>query len=314
MTQSKDSITRKLFDFVELSSDAYAIYDQSDKLVYCNATYVDLFSLTKDEAVGMTFSDILRQNFRQKRGVNVNSGDIEAFVNYVASVKGSKEYRLFEVDFIDGRWFLFSEQLNNKGELLVQLTDITRQKVTEHSLESRLSEMKTVALTDQLTGIANRRALVESINVELERCRRAKAKVTLAVLDLDFFKHVNDTYGHLGGDEVLRAVSALVKRLLRPYDTFGRIGGEEFALFFSDTELGESISILQRIREQIESSPILFEGQSISITASVGVTTLDSNTDFIKLYEQADAALYQAKSAGRNRVIAYNNSDSEIQA
>ena len=298
-------VSPKLQQFVELSNDGYGIFDSDDTLLYCNQKFSELLSVPIDSSKNVNLEDLLRENHKNGRGIRISSGDIEAFINYTKKVRRSRDFRLFEVDFIDGRWFLFSEQLNEHNEILVQIKDITKQKVSELSLEEAVSDLRTAALTDELTKVGNRRALVESVANELSRCRRSGASMTMFLIDLDHFKAVNDTYGHQGGDVALRHVADLIKISLRPYDILGRIGGEEFAVFLSNTVSEDGLQIAERTRKAIQNSPIDYNGRVINLSISIGLTTLGCNAEFENLYEQADEALYRSKKAGRNRVTVY---------
>ncbi len=294
-----------LGDFVERSRDGYGIYDAHDKLVYCNPAFAELYYAPRDSLLGISFADLIRQAHAAGRAVKIDSGDVEAFVGYAVAVRRSRAFRIFEVDFVDGRWFLFSEQTNAEGALLVQIKEITKQKVLERELETSVTTLSRLALTDELTRAANRRGFVQSVEMELSRCRRTGASMTMALLDLDFFKKVNDRYGHQIGDAALVHVSKLVKQTLREYDIFGRIGGEEFAVFLSNTNQQTALEIAERIRQTIAETPLREEGIEVPMSVSVGITTEGCNTSFEQLYTEADNALYQAKESGRNRVCTY---------
>lgn len=166
-----------------------------------------------------------------------------------------------------------------------------------------LEQMKSVAITDSLTGIYNRGHFNEAANRELEVAKRQKSLSALAIFDLDHFKRINDTYGHQAGDTVLRAVADSVKAQMRPYDIFARYGGEEFALFICSTSIKDAESITQRLCRGIESLEIHHNGRILGITASFGLVSVpwDATLDDAVLY--ADKALYQAKNSGRNRVV-----------
>ncbi|GAA5213208.1 diguanylate cyclase [Corallincola platygyrae] len=300
-----DDIQNRLQEFLEMTRDGYAIFDSNEYLIYCNPSFADLFSLDRKTKTPLHWEQILRTNFANRRGVRVDSGDIEQFIAYTSKVRRSRPYRLFEVDYFDGRWFLFSEQTNAKQELLMQIKEITSQKVIEESLQKNVSNLKAAALTDELTQVGNRRALVESVKSELSRCRRTGVSMTLLLFDLDFFKNVNDTYGHQAGDEVLQHVASLIKGAIRPYDILGRIGGEEFGVFLSNTNQKEAVMIANRTREAIAATEFEYQGQQIKLSVSVGVSTLGCDAEFEDLYQQADEALYESKHQGRNRVTAY---------
>ena len=306
MALESAAICANLKEFIELSHDGYAIFDGEDRLIYWNKKFAELMYISETKSDPITLDHLLIDNFSNNRGVRVDSGDIESFISYAKKIRRSRDFRLFEVDFVDGRWFLFSEQLNEKNEMLVQIKDITKQKVYEKSLADEVTDLRSVALTDELTRVGNRRALVESVKNELSRCQRSGASMTMLLIDLDLFKTVNDKYGHHAGDAALRHVADLIKRALRPYDILGRIGGEEFAVFLSNTTGEDGLLIAERTREAIEGNPVVYEEREINLTISLGMTTQGCNANFEDLYKQADEALYQAKASGRNRVSIYS--------
>lgn len=305
MVLSLQGTKSQLYDFIQLSNDGYAVFDSQDLLSYCNQRFSQLMNLHPVKDKHIHWDEMLRANFALGRGVKVNSGDIESFIAYTHSARRSRPYRLFEVDFVDGRWFLFSEQMNNEGDLLMQVKEITKQKVLEETLSQKLSELRLEATTDELTRVGNRRALIESVTSELNRCRRTGASMSMLLFDLDFFKNVNDEHGHQAGDAALKHVAAALKSALRPYDILGRIGGEEFAIFLSNTTSEDGRQIAERMRLSIQNAEFTYEEKCIPLTVSVGMTTLGCNAVFEDLYQQADEALYQAKAKGRNQVSVY---------
>jgi len=156
-----------------------------------------------------------------------------------------------------------------------------------------------VSTRDPLTGLFNRRAMDSFIS---ER-RDAPVGSVVAICDIDHFKRVNDTYGHVAGDEVLRQVAACLRDQVRAQDMIFRYGGEEFLIVFSDVDLTRDAALCERLRVALEEHEITIEGsRTIHITASFGVATLSASGDFLSAIIRADAALYRAKDAGRNRV------------
>lgn len=153
------------------------------------------------------------------------------------------------------------------------------------------------ARTDELTGLPNRRGLERAMAM-LESGRAA-----MLIADLDHFKRVNDRYGHVAGDAALRHLAGLLRRALRTQDMAVRIGGEEFALWLPDADLAVATDVAERVRAMIESTPLQWSGQEITLTCSLGVASAPGSTTVIEnLYSMADAALYRAKERGRNRV------------
>ncbi len=164
----------------------------------------------------------------------------------------------------------------------------------------KLSEL---AATDSLTGLPNNRAFREALGRELARSQRAGTPVALIMVDIDFFKRVNDTYGHAAGDDVLRAVAQSLRGALRAGDLAARYGGEEFVLLLPATDLAGASVVGERVRRAIESTPVaLTDGTSLGVTASFGVALARGVGDASGVFARADAALYAAKRGGRNRV------------
>jgi diguanylate cyclase (GGDEF)-like protein len=169
-----------------------------------------------------------------------------------------------------------------------------------------MEELKNAAYMDSLTGIYNRKHFFELANVEIERGLRMNQQVYTAMLDLDFFKKVNDTYGHDAGDKVLKATAGIIRQTIRSYDLLGRYGGEEFVLLFAALDKTEVYKLVERIRENIEHSVISYEGKELRITCSIGLVKFLENDTLEDSIKKADAALYAAKRAGRNLVKAYD--------
>ncbi|MDF2180302.1 diguanylate cyclase [Aliiglaciecola sp. CAU 1673] len=297
MISSTESIAEQLLVFVHQSQDGYAIYCADDSLLYANDAFRQIFCIPADYQ-GLSFDDVIRLAHQQKYGIKIDADDIDSWLSYAHSRRRSRPFRLFEVDMEDGRWYLFSEQVGNQGDLLVQAKDITKQKLLENQLQK-------MALTDPLTGIANRRCFVDSVASELSRCRREQQPVSLLLLDLDHFKQVNDNYGHQVGDEALKSVSKTIRETLRQYDIFGRIGGEEFAVFLGNTGHEQAMEIAQRLCEAVSAQAIIYEKGQFELTTSIGITTVKDEANFEQLYLEADEALYHAKESGRNRVVAF---------
>ncbi|MCL2094034.1 MAG: diguanylate cyclase [Treponema sp.] len=168
-----------------------------------------------------------------------------------------------------------------------------------------MKELENAAYIDSLTGIYNRKHFTELANVEIERARRANQLIYMAMLDLDFFKMVNDTHGHAAGDQVLRRTAEIVRQTIRPYDLLGRYGGEEFLLLVTHTDPTEPFKQMERIRRNMERSIITYEDIPITITCSIGLAQFKLSDSFDATIKRADAALYAAKNSGRNNVKEY---------
>jgi len=171
------------------------------------------------------------------------------------------------------------------------------------NLEEKVLEL---ARKDSLTGTLNRRAFNEKLDEEIERAARKSPPLSLLMTDIDHFKQVNDRYGHLAGDQVLKQFVSQMKQVIRPYDFIGRFGGEEFILCLPDCSINQGRDIAERMRSKIEATPMHIStgGPPIHITASFGIssfsTTGEKNAEL--LIKKADDALYAAKNDGRNCV------------
>lgn len=293
-------------DFIDVSKDGYAIFCPDDKLLFANYVFLDAFCATQESTEYWTFDQLVTHAYKIKRGVNIETERLEDWLSYVHSVRRKRAFRIFEVDLVDGRWMLFSEQLLESGELLVQIKDISKQKLTEITLKDSVTKLKKLALTDSLTNLANRRAFVDAVETELARCQRNDLSATMLVIDLDYFKKINDTYGHLAGDEVLVHTAQILRRATRQYDIIGRLGGEEFAVFMTDTDASSSFEIAERIRQTIQATPTTVDDIPVAVTTSIGISIQTSPSTFENLFNDADEALYHAKSLGRNQTVASN--------
>ena len=166
-----------------------------------------------------------------------------------------------------------------------------------------------LANIDPLTGLGNRRAMWRKLRIEHERQGRNRHACCIAMLDLDFFKEVNDSWGHSAGDLVLQTVASMLTASVRTYDTVFRLGGDEFLLCLPSTDLRAAWAIIERLRLKVSICPIgLKDGTAIKASLSVGIAPLEQESDVEAALERADAALYQAKRSGRNRVYVWNAS------
>jgi diguanylate cyclase (GGDEF)-like protein len=180
------------------------------------------------------------------------------------------------------------------------------------SLENTLTfeTMRRTSLFDPLTGVNNRRFLEQRIDEELDRSIRTRQPLTCLFLDIDYFKCINDTYGHQAGDQVLSQVASAIKKQLRSNDVLARYGGEEFVALLSGSDEVIALEIAERIRSSIAGLLVQFDEQNIAVTISIGAATFNPDSSALKnvsdtarqLINAADAALYQAKHKGRNRV------------
>ena len=169
-------------------------------------------------------------------------------------------------------------------------------------LEKELEHASTLVRHDPLTGSLNRKGLEDMLTREVARMQRRNTKLCVAMLDVDNFKRLNDTFGHSTGDEALKHLAGVIRENLRPQDSSGRYGGEEFLLLLPDTTLPDAVTALQRLQRELTRRFFLFENQKVLITFSAGVTELHLSEPQEAAIDRADQAMYRAKRAGKNRV------------
>ena len=189
--------------------------------------------------------------------------------------------------------------------LLLRVNRLRRKSNEE--LKDVNSKLYELATTDGMTNLFNRRHFLEISQREFIRQQRLKSQFALLMMDIDFFKQVNDKYGHAMGDEAIRSVARLLNGSLREYDLAGRIGGEEFAMMLVNCDIGAASEIAQRLCKEISETKVIYSGQRIKITISIGLSQLEAgDADVEQTLHRADKALYKAKQSGRNRVVIYS--------
>jgi diguanylate cyclase (GGDEF)-like protein len=163
-------------------------------------------------------------------------------------------------------------------------------------------EIYRMTIVDGLTQIHNKRYLFEALDKELIRARRYDRQLSLLIFDIDYFKNINDQYGHLAGDHVLRELARIVQERIRRDEVFARYGGEEFVIVLPETPLAGGVALAENLRARVETHPFAFQGERIPVTISVGCAMLGEEKTAAELIQHADDKLYEAKRGGRNRV------------
>ncbi len=195
----------------------------------------------------------------------------------------------------------------DQNELLARVRTQVRRKRYGDNLRAAVRETMEQAVTDELTGLHNRRYLMTHLESSFQQSLQRRSAMTLLICDIDFFKSVNDSYGHDAGDEVLKEFARRLRRSLRGLDLVCRYGGEEFVVVMPETDMSLAFGVAERVRLTIASEPFLVEGgaRAIDVTVSVGAACLEGPDDTVeRLIKRADTALYAAKRKGRNRVVA----------
>ncbi len=207
--------------------------------------------------------------------------------------------------FINGQSAAEAIEINDGDRIQLGAHTTLRFSLVDAKEEDAMKRVYESTLRDALTGLYNRRHLEYQLDVEIAAALRHNKHLAVAMLDIDHFKRVNDTYGHAAGDAVLRIFAATVRNLIRPEDLFARYGGEEFTLVLRDTDAPRAVMLADRLRATIQQTPMTFNGVTIPVTSSCGVAVLEEceTPDKTTIMRFADERLYQAKQSGRNRVV-----------
>jgi two-component system, cell cycle response regulator len=207
--------------------------------------------------------------------------------------------------FVNGRQ-VASARLSEGDRLGVGDTIVLRFAFADEAEERHLRGLYESTVTDGLTGVFNRKHFNERLKAEIAYAKRHGTPLSLLMLDLDHFKKVNDTFGHLAGDQVLKMVTAAVKKTLRVEDIFARYGGEEFTIIARGADVAHTLPLAERVRSIVEKAKIEYDGISIPVTISIGIASLACCTrggSVEELVSVADRRLYACKAAGRNRYV-----------
>lgn len=268
--------------------------DENYRFHYVNKKVADLFGLPADDIIGKPNEAIMTPEF----AAEVTRLDKEVFDNNTTS-SGRETFPDLEGNMRHYWTIKLPIQLDENQRMLIGFSsDITEL----HQLQKQLKQQ---ALTDDLTGLANRRAIFEQIDKTLARAQRRQIPTAIILLDLDFFKRINDTYGHPIGDEVLKHCAQLISNCIRTGDTAARLGGEEFGVLLPETSLQSAQIVAERLHYMIETTPYRDNQHEIFYTASIGLYCHDQGvTDTSEFYSKADELLYRAKNTGRNKIAA----------
>ncbi len=262
---------------------------EDDRVRFCNERAADLFETTVDEIVGALAprlhpNEEARRRFREHLD---RDRRIDALAVEVRTRRGSTFWSLLNArTLVSG-----SEPL-----VMLTLTDVTEQKRVE-------DQLRALATIDTLTGALTRRHFFDLAELEWARSARHRHPLCVALLDVDHFKSVNDRFGHGTGDEALRLVAETVRGKLRRHDLLGRFGGDELAVLFPETPLDGAKQVSDRIRRAVSDIRLAHGGERVRLTISAGLVARRQDELLTAAWSRADAALYQAKDSGRDRVV-----------
>lgn len=281
-----------LEDAIESISDAFVLYDVGGKLVLCNQEHRDFYPHVADlYQKGTSREEILRSHAAalQKKDP---SFDLDAYLEQRLALINLPRSDM-ESQLADGRWVAIRERSVVGGGVVSIRTDITDRRLAEQTI-------KFMASHDELTNLPKRNTFLDRVEQGLARARRGKTIAALLFVDLDGFKQVNDTFGHIAGDETLKQVANRLATRFRETDTVGRIGGDEFTVILTDISDKSVVSNLaEKILDAI-SEPFHVEDNEVTIGASVGIAIYpDHGQNPDDLLKAADDAMYAAKKMGK---------------
>jgi diguanylate cyclase (GGDEF)-like protein/PAS domain S-box-containing protein len=296
MAQREQEARNRLYDAIEAVPDGFVQYDAEDCLDICNERYREFYPESADLMIpGAPFEWIIRQGVA--RGQYVDAiGNEEAWIKRRLELHNNPQGPI-EQQLPNGRWLRVEERRTRDGGLVGFRTDITELKQREFELER-------LATTDPLTGAMNRRSFLEAGEKELRRGLRYDVPLSVLLFDVDHFKHINDTYGHAAGDEVLRGLVKAAREELREHDLLCRYGGEEFSVVLPETDRAGAEIAAERLLIALRETSTPTEKGEVRATVSIGGTQVDIHNDSLEsALSRADAALYEAKESGRNRLV-----------
>ena len=299
--QESETRYRNIF---ENSNDVLFLTEVDSRIIDVSPSCEKMLGLTREDILNQPPPELLKRFINSSLYENISKTG-EPLRNIETVLKHRDGH---EIDALITLSLRFDEKKQAAG-LQGSIHDITDRKRAERE-RMRALELEQIALTDPLTKAYNRRFFSEFARKEWERAQRKGSSFSLVMLDIDFFKRVNDKYGHLKGDEVLINLTRLCHKHIRSTDILARFGGEEFVILFPDAEGHEAAKLAEILREKV-SRTILSrkDDEEIPITISLGISCWNpgEKNDLTELLNQADMALYQAKESGRNRVVLFKN-------
>jgi diguanylate cyclase len=234
-------------------------------------------------------------------------GDLQSSVQEAADLDSLKTVLESRLEGLIGTMDEHQKQRDQREqEVATRLQSLASRVATmeqeAQGFRAHLEEQRQKALIDTLTGLPNRAAWNERLDHEVDQLQKHRSSLLLGILDLDHFKRINDSYGHLAGDKVLKIIATQLKKRVRPSDFIARFGGEEYVFLLPHTQMADGLALLERLRVTIEACPFHFKGEPVTITVSMGITTFKPGERSDLVLKRADQALYRAKAEGRNRI------------
>ncbi len=287
-----------IFDSIH---DPFSIVDRDYKIVKVNDAYARMKKRQANELLGKPCHEVLH-------GRSDICGECVIEKTFRSSDPCAKEKLVMNSDgqetWLEIYTYPVFDESGKVSHVIEYARDITDRKKAEDEKTRLIKELNYLSTTDGLTGLFNRRALNDLLVYEIDRAQRYQSELSLIICDIDWFKQINDDYGHRAGDIALQAVTGALKHALRKADILGRYGGDEFMLILPETSLAGAKNLAEKIRAAIEDIKLeISEGKVIRLSTSIGVAgCCVPAEDLDTIVARADAALYASKQAGRNRV------------
>ncbi|MEP9411780.1 MAG: diguanylate cyclase [Candidatus Brocadia sp.] len=287
--------------------DAIISIDEKSCIIFCNSSTKKMFGYG-DEIIGKDVTILMPERYRQahRHGLKryIDTGLPKIIGNTVELVGLQKDGTEFPIEMSLSVW-RNDEQCFFTGII----RDITERKRMERCLLEANKKLEELSIRDSLTNVYNRRYVYRVLDGEFQRAKRYKRPFSCLLIDVDYFKKINDQHGHLFGDRVLVDLASVLLKITRSTDVISRFGGEEFLVILPDIEMEGALDFAERVRCAVSKLRIEDKEKSICtvLTVSIGISTFTVNTSNVEeLINQADIALYEAKRLGRNRVCCYS--------
>ncbi len=287
-----------IFDSIR---DPFMILDSDYKIVKANQAYSDLKNILLEDLID-------EKCYAATRKQDSVCDDCIVAKTFKSGDPSAKEKKIVTGSGVQEWLEIYTYPILNQADVVTHVIEyvrnITDRKRAEEESQRFIKKLETLSSEDSLTGLQNRRMIFERIQHEIERVRRYKAELALIFCDLDYFKDINDTYGHKAGDEVLKTIADILRRSVRTSDVIGRYGGDEFLIVLPQTSLKGAQELAERIRVAVQDTRFeMTDGKSVGTTMSIGVAFYDgTETDVDTLISRIDTALYVSKRSGKNQV------------
>ena len=292
---------KTLSELIEIIPDAALVVDLSGVVVLLNSLLARMFGYDKTELLGRPLDHLMPEETRAQHSLHVKhffaNGESRPMGRGLRLLGVRKSGETFPVEIM-----LSLIHLDDKAYAMAFVRDATQFKLTEEKIRRELEQERTMALTDHLTGLGNRRAFTQELEQDIDELRQFGWQFAICFIDVDNFKHINDNHGHDLGDKVLQEIAGLIRSGCRGTDFVARIGGDEFATIHPGATLDGALHVLERVRANIMAD---MQAQNWPVTLSMGLCHCDRRDmtyTVSQILSAADRAMYEAKQQGKNQI------------